>query len=79
MMISKISRLMPKLCRLPLLLITAFAGTSTAHGFGQRYDLPLPLGIYLTGAALAVAFSFVVMFFFYAEPILEHRCLLTKI
>lgn len=32
-----------------------------AHGFGQRYDLPLPLWLYLTGAASAVIFSFVVM------------------
>ena len=29
-----------------------------AHGFGQRYDLPLPLWLYLTGAALTVALSF---------------------
>lgn len=32
-----------------------------AHGFGQRYDLPVPLGLYLSGAAAAVAFSFVVI------------------
>ncbi len=29
-----------------------------AHAFGQRYDLPLPLGFYLAGAGLAVALSF---------------------
>ena len=27
--------------------------------FGQRYDLPVPLGLYLAGAGAAVAFSFV--------------------
>jgi len=32
-----------------------------AHGFGQRYDLPLPLSLYLFGGAAAVAFSFVVV------------------
>lgn len=32
-----------------------------AHAFGQRYDLPLPLGLYLTGAGLAVALSFAVL------------------
>jgi len=32
-----------------------------AHGFGQRYDLPLPLSLYLFGAAAAVVFSFVVV------------------
>src|SRR5260370_1996380 len=33
---------------------------AAAHGFGQRYDLPLPLSLYLFGAAAAVALSFVV-------------------
>ena len=32
-----------------------------AHGFGQRYDLPVPLLLWLGGAALAVAFSFIVV------------------
>jgi len=36
------------------------ARPATAHGFGQRYDLPLPLSLYLFGAAAAVALSFVV-------------------
>jgi hypothetical protein len=32
-----------------------------AHGFGQRYDLPLPLSLYLFGTAAAVILSFVVV------------------
>lgn len=32
-----------------------------AHGFGQRYDLPVPLWLYVTGAAATVALSFVVL------------------
>ena len=32
-----------------------------AHGFGPRYDLPVPLYLYLSGAGLAVALSFVAM------------------
>ncbi len=32
-----------------------------AHGFGQRYDLPVPLWLWVTGAALAVGLSFVAM------------------
>jgi hypothetical protein len=32
-----------------------------AHGFGQRYDLPVPLWLYVTGAAATVALSFVVV------------------
>ncbi|MDX1483647.1 MAG: hypothetical protein R3229_04120 [Alphaproteobacteria bacterium] len=36
-------------------------GEARAHAFGQRYDLPLPLDLYLAGAAAAVVLSFVVM------------------
>ena len=36
------------------------ATPALAHGFGQRYELPLPLSLYLFGAATAVALSFVV-------------------
>ena len=32
-----------------------------AHGFAQRYDLPVPLALYIGGAAAAVALSFVVI------------------
>ena len=38
--------------------------TARAHGFGQRYDLPVPLWLYLWGAAAAVAVSFLVMALF---------------
>ena len=30
-----------------------------AHGFGERTELPVPLGFFLIGAGLAVALSFV--------------------
>src|SRR5438309_3183159 len=43
---------------------TAFgAGVApaVAHGFGQRYDLPLPLWLYLFGTASAVIVSFLVV------------------
>jgi hypothetical protein len=39
----------------------AFAAPAWAHGFGQRYDLPLPLSLYLFGTAAAVIVSFVVV------------------
>ncbi|MCL0044023.1 hypothetical protein M1N24_00635 [Dehalococcoidia bacterium] len=29
-----------------------------AHGFGERYDLPVPLWLYVVGAGMTVAFSF---------------------
>jgi hypothetical protein len=40
------------------------AAPAGAHGFGQRYDLPVPLSLYLAGAATAVALSFVVIALF---------------
>lgn len=32
-----------------------------AHGFGDRYDLPVPLGLYVGGAGAAVVLSFVII------------------
>ena len=32
-----------------------------AHGFGERYDLPIPLGFFLVGASLTIILSFVVI------------------
>src|SRR6266851_4583823 len=45
-------------------LAAAACGVATpagAHGFGQRYDLPLPLSLYLSGTAAAVVLSFVIV------------------
>ena len=44
------------------------AAPAGAHGFGQRYELPLPLTLYLWGAAATVAFSFVVVGLFVRRP-----------
>jgi hypothetical protein len=47
----------------------AGATSAQAHGMGERYDLPLPLGYYVLGSALVVALSFVVTAaFVYREP-----------
>src|SRR5262245_20839795 len=35
------------------------AGPAAAHGFGQRYDLPIPLAFYIWGAGATVALTFV--------------------
>ncbi len=55
----------PEAAAVALLAITASvlasAGPAGAHGFGQRYDLPVPLSLYIAAAALAVACSFVVI------------------
>ncbi|MDQ6917087.1 MAG: hypothetical protein M3023_04625 [Pseudomonadota bacterium] len=39
----------------------ALPGHAAAHGFGARYDLPIPLSLYITGAGLVVALSFVML------------------
>ena len=41
--------------------IVLATGTAHAHGFGERYDLPVPLALYVGGAGAAVALSFVVV------------------
>jgi len=41
---------------------------AAAHGFGQRYDLPLPLTLYLCGAALTVTLSCVMLLLFVRAP-----------
>jgi hypothetical protein len=38
--------------------------TADAHGFGQRYDLPIPLSFYLVGTAAAVVVSFLIVALF---------------
>ncbi|SVE13021.1 uncharacterized protein METZ01_LOCUS465875, partial [marine metagenome] len=38
-----------------------FRSPAHAHGFGERYDLPIPLNYFLLGAAATVAVSFVVI------------------
>jgi hypothetical protein len=46
------------------LLVLSGAAPAGAHGFGQRYDLPIPLSFYLWGAGAVVAFSFAVFALF---------------
>jgi hypothetical protein len=48
------------------------AAPAFAHAFGQRYDLPVPLGLYLAGAGAAVAFSFVVIGIFFRDIAWSH-------
>jgi hypothetical protein len=50
------------------------AEPAQAHAFGARYDLPLPLELYLVGAGSAVALSFVIMaFVFRVRPVQPGR------
>jgi hypothetical protein len=41
--------------------VLAIASPACAHGFGDRYDLPVPLSMWVAGAAIAVVLSFVVV------------------
>src|SRR5262245_25824915 len=45
----------------------ALATPAYAHGFGQRYDLPIPLSFYLVGTAAAVLVSFLIVGLFVRE------------
>jgi hypothetical protein len=47
-----------------LLILSLFSTNAWSHAFGQRYDLPLPLGLYLVGAGIVVAVSFIVTVLF---------------
>ena len=58
------SRGRPLNFRVLALFFTLMAPSAGAHGFGQRYDLPVPLWLYLAGAGAAVLLSFVVVGFF---------------
>jgi hypothetical protein len=49
-------------------LCCAFTTPAAAHGFGQRYELPVPLSLYLLGAAAVVALSFLVLGLFVRRP-----------
>ena len=46
------------------LFASVATGQAQAHGFGARYDLPIPLSLYLTGAGLTVALSFAMLALF---------------
>lgn len=43
-------------------------GVASAHGFGERYDLPVPLSLWIGAAAAAVILSFVLMGVFVTLP-----------
>jgi hypothetical protein len=57
---------------LSIVLLCGPASIAAAHGFGQRYDLPVPLWLYVVGAAVAVAGSFLVIGLFVRDTPLRH-------
>lgn len=61
-------------------LCSLLSGEVQAHGLGARYDLPLPLWLYLLGAAAAVAasFAFLVLFRTAARRAGSRSCILAR-
>ena len=56
-------RLITSLC-LALIAVVLTVPSVSAHGFGERYDLPVPLDYFVVGAAATVALSFLIIAFF---------------
>jgi hypothetical protein len=52
--------------------VALLATPAVAHGFGQRYDLPIPLSFYLFGTAAAVVVSFLVVGLFVRDVARPH-------
>ena len=50
-----------------IVALAAWPAQAFAHGFAIRYDLPLPLGFFLSGAGATVALSFLLLALFAKE------------
>lgn len=50
-----------------LFLLPVLSGNAQAHALAQRYDLPLPLGYFLSGCGAAVAVTFVIFAVFFRK------------
>lgn len=48
-----------------LIALPAFGGDALAHALAQRYDLPLPLGYFLTASGAVVVMTFVILSLFW--------------
>lgn len=51
----------PAIALVAAVVALAWTTPALAHAFGQRYDLPVPLSLYLVGAGAVVALSFVII------------------
>ncbi|KLK90003.1 hypothetical protein AA309_28070 [Microvirga vignae] len=62
------------------MLCSILPGEAQAHGLGARYDLPLPLWLYLLGAGAAVvaSFAFLTLFRTSARPIKDRPLVFTS-
>ncbi|MFN3077710.1 MAG: hypothetical protein ABT940_12700 [Alphaproteobacteria bacterium] len=55
-----------------LAVLLAWPGEALAHAFGYRFDLPLPVWLFGTGASAAIVASFVVMALVLRRPLADH-------
>jgi hypothetical protein len=55
------------------LLLAAAPLPAAAHSFGELYTLPVPVWMYLYGAAAALALSFLMIGYFVGTPARAHR------
>ena len=55
---------MRRLLLATLLALFALSGPALAHGFGQRFTLPLPLSFWITGAGATIVVTFVLIALF---------------
>jgi hypothetical protein len=54
--------------------LIAWSSSAGAHAIAERYDLPVPLGFYVAGAAAVVAVTFLITAaFVYAKPAQKHE------
>lgn len=60
------------------LLLAAGPFPAAAHSFGMLYTLPVPVWMYLYGAAAALALSFLMIGYFVATPVQARRNFLTS-
>ncbi len=54
-------------CSAALVVASSWPAQAQAHGFAVRYDLPLPLGFFLSGAGATVVLSFALLALFAKE------------
>ena len=55
---------------LAMVLTSAWACSAHAHGFEERYDLPVPLGYIVAGACAVVLLTFVLAVLFVRQPLM---------
>ena len=56
-----------------VILAFVYQSDVLAHGFGERYDLPLPLWLYVSGGGIVVFSSFLAIgFFLQNREIISH-------